>query len=88
MAKTNERMQNEWRRGQVYTGTYGGNKRLNAWVTSETDCLLDQLCSYYGVTKRGMLEKLVADADDAICLKLKADTRELDKYQKITPDSF
>ena len=88
MAKTNEPMQDEWRRDQVYVGTYGGNKRLNTWVTSKTDCLLDLLCSYYGVTKREMLEKLVADADDAICLKHKYDNRELDKYLKITPDSF
>jgi hypothetical protein len=88
MAKTNEQMQAEWRRDRVYVGTYGGNKRLNTWVTSKTDSILDRLCSYYGVTKREMLEKLVADADYALNLKHPFGTPEWDKYHNLTPDSF
>jgi hypothetical protein len=89
MAKTLEQMQAKCRRERVYSGIYSSNKRLNTpWVTGKTDHLLDLLCSYYGVTKREMLEKLVADADDAICLELKSDNRELEKYQKYTSDSF
>ena len=87
MAKTNAQRQSEYRKQPVYVGD-DGNKRFNTWVTSKTDYTLDLLCNHYGLTRREMLEKLVADADCAVNLRHPFGTPEWEKYHNLTSDSF
>ncbi len=62
-----------------------GERRINTWVTSATDCALGRLARHNQITKRHMLERLIAEADAAILRTLDLDTPEWDAYFSVTP---
>jgi hypothetical protein len=45
------------------TAGENGERRINTWVTTSTALALTRLARHYGVTRRVMLERLVADAE-------------------------
>jgi hypothetical protein len=50
------------------------------WVSAEVNFALARLARRYAVSKRQMLEQLIARADDAIVRELDPDTPQWDSY--------
>ena len=61
-----------------------GERRLDTRVSVSAHLALDRLAQRYRVTRREMLERLIADADDAILKTLHIDTPEWDTYMNVT----
>ncbi len=81
MAKTAAQRQAEYR---ARRNDGDGERRINTWVTSATDCALDRLARHHQITRRHMLERLIAEADTAILRTLDLDTPEWDAYFAVT----
>ncbi|MCG5076584.1 hypothetical protein [Paraburkholderia tagetis] len=74
MAQSTAQRQAAWRGRRPTAGNSGnGDRRLDVWVSAEANLALARLARRHTVTKRQMLEQLIANADDAI-------VRELDPY--------
>ncbi len=82
MAKTAAQRQAHYR---ARRNDGNGDRRINTWVTTATDFALDRLARHHGITRRTMLERLIAKADDAILYTLDLDTPEWDIYFGVTP---
>ena len=82
MAKTAAQRQAHYR---ARRNDGNGDRRINTWVTTATDFALDRLARHRGITRRTMLERLIAKADDAILYTLDLDTPEWDIYFGVTP---
>lgn len=57
-----------------------GDRRLNTWIRSAADLALERLARRYGVTKREMIERMAATADDEVLRTLELGTPEWDAY--------
>lgn len=83
MAQTTAQRQAAYRARRATAGKNGnGERRLDMWVSSEADLALARLARRYAVTKREMLERLIARADDAIVRRLDPDSEQWDHYFK------
>ena len=82
MAKTAAQRQADYR---ARRNNGDGERRINTWVTSATDCALDRLAKHHRITKRHMLERLIVKADAAILRTLDLDTPDWDAYFGVTP---
>lgn len=84
MAQTNAQRQAAWRSRRATAGINGnGERRLDMWVTTEADLALARLARRYAVTKREMLERLVARADAAIVRRIDPDSPEWKAYFRV-----
>ena len=61
-----------------------GERRIDTRVSVSTHLALDRLAQRYRVTRRQMIERLVAEADDAILKTLQIETPEWDEYMIVT----
>ncbi|SCU98858.1 conserved hypothetical protein [Cupriavidus necator] len=85
MARTAAERQAAYRSRRVTGGNNGnGERRLSVWVTTESDLALQRLARRYAVTKRAMLERLVATADAEILRTLDIDSPEWSEYFGVT----
>lgn len=85
MAKTAAERQAAYRAKRPIAGKDGnGERRLNAWISSNTDLALERLAKRYCVTKREMIERLVVQADNGVIETLELDTVEWDQYFNVT----
>jgi hypothetical protein len=85
MAKTAAQRQAQYRARRPFAGSDGnGERRLNLWITTRADLALERLARRYCVTKREMIERLVAAEDDSIVNGITPDTPEWDKYFGMT----
>ena len=67
MAKTAAERQAAYRAKRPFSGKNGnGERRLNTWVDTSSYFSRERLANRSVVTKRQMVEKLVAAADDKI----------------------
>ncbi|WP_454740287.1 hypothetical protein [Cupriavidus necator] len=83
MAQTTAQRQAAYRARRATAGKDGyGERRLDMWVSSEADLALARLARRYAVTKREILERLIARADDAIVRRLDPDSEQWDLYFK------
>ncbi|MNR60017.1 hypothetical protein D3C85_1814120 [compost metagenome] len=81
MAQTTAQRQAAYRARRATAGKDGnGERRLDMWVSTEADLALTRLAHRYTVTKRQMLERLIARADDAIVRRLNLDSEQWDLY--------
>ena len=64
MSKSNAERQAEYRRRHL-RDPEGERERINALVSLQAKRQLERLASYYGVTKREVLERALADAERA-----------------------
>lgn len=64
MGKTNAQRQAEYRARHL-ARQGGAGERLNMVVSSDVKRALERLASCYGVTQRAMLERLIAEAEQA-----------------------
>jgi hypothetical protein len=62
-----------------------GDYRLNTWISSSAHFALQRLARRYGVTQRGMIERLVLAADQELLNALEHDTSEWEHYFSGTP---
>ena len=86
MAKTNAERQQQYRKNRAIAGPdKNGERRLNTWLSTGAKLALERLATRYALTERGMLERLVKDADDKILSTLVSDSAELDAYLKDSP---
>ena len=69
-------------RARRSTAGDNGERRLQAWVTTNADLALDRLARHHGVTRRAMLEKLILEADDSITRGL--DDEAFENYSDVT----
>lgn len=79
MAKTSAERQAAYRARRSTAGD-NGERRLSMWVNTGTDLALARLANRYSVTKREMLEKLIAQADEKVLRTLEAESPELNAY--------
>jgi len=79
MADTNAMRQKRYRDARQTAGD-NGERQLNTYVSTATALALRRLAGHYGVTKREMLERLVAEADDKILHTLDMDKSEWKEY--------
>jgi hypothetical protein len=62
-----------------------GERRLNGWISVAADCALDRLAKRYGVTRQGMIETLICEADEAILKTIKdIESAEWNDYLNVT----
>ena len=81
MAQTTAQRQAAWLARRATAGKDGnGERRLDMWISTEADLALARLARRYGVTKRQMLERFIARADDAIVRRLDPHTTQWDTY--------
>ena len=62
MAKSNAQRQAEYRDRHLHD-TEATDERLNVVIDPHAKRALERLASCYGVTKRGMLERIIQDAE-------------------------
>jgi hypothetical protein len=79
MPETNAIRQRRYRDSRQTAGE-NGERRLNTYVTTATALALRRLSCRYGVTKREMVQRLVAEADDMIIQTLDMDKSEWEEY--------
>jgi len=79
MPETNAMRQKRYRDDR-HTAGQNGERRLNTCVTTATALALRRLSCHYGVTKREMVQRLVAEADDKIVQTLDTDKSEWEEY--------
>ncbi len=72
MPKSNAERQAEYRRKHLHDPE-GKLERITALVSLQAKRQLERLASYYGVTKRGALERALAQAERAAVDALPAD---------------
>ncbi len=77
MARTSAERQAAYRSRRA---TGNGERRLSIWITTEADLALGRLARRYAVTKKAMLEQLVAAADDDVHRHLARDSPEWREY--------
>ena len=81
MAKTAAERQAAYRASRYKAGPDGnGEQRLNTWVSTEAHLALERLAKRYGLTQRGVIERLIRAEDDAVLAGIKADTPGWDAY--------
>lgn len=81
MAKTAAERQKEYRANRQFAGEEGnGERRITAYVSTRAALALQRLANSYGVTKRGLLEKLLIEEEDKVLKGLSLDSREGKKY--------
>ena len=60
MAKTAAERQAAYRAGRYKAGSDGnGEQRLNTWVSTEAHLAIERLANRYGLTQRGVIERLI-----------------------------
>ncbi len=86
MSKSNAERQAEYRRKHLHD-LEGKLERINALVSLQAKRQLERLASYYGVTKREVLERALAEAERAALDELSADKHGAyyDKQLTVTP---
>ncbi len=86
MSKSNAERQAEYRRKHLHDPE-GKLERINALVSLQAKRQLERLASYYGVTKREVLESLLAQAESTALDALPADQHGAyyDKRLTVTP---
>ncbi len=92
MAKTAAERQAAYRASRYNAGLNGeGEQRLNTWVSIGAHLALERLAARYGVTLRGMLERLILAEDEKLLASLDMDTPDWDAYfersKKASPTS-
>ncbi|AOJ67344.1 MULTISPECIES: hypothetical protein [Burkholderia] len=81
MTQTTAQRQAAYRARRETAGKDGnGDRRLDMWMSTEAYLALTRLARRYSVTKRQMLERLIARADDAIVRRLDPDSEQWDQY--------
>ena len=83
MSKSNAERQAEYRRRHLHDPE-GGLERINALVSLQAKRQLERLASYYGVTKREVLERALAEAERAAVDALTADQQGAYYDQRLT----
>lgn len=61
-----------------------GERRLNAWVSVGAMLALKRLARRDAVTEKGMIQRLILAADDAVLKTLELDTAGWDEYFGVT----
>jgi len=85
MAKTTVERQKVYRKNRAFARENGnGERRINAWVSTSAYLALERLAQFYGVTKRGMLEKLIEAEDKNITSSLDPNATEWEEYLSVT----
>lgn len=86
MAKTAAQRQAQYRARRPFAGREGnGERRLNVWIDTGADLALERLARRYCVTKRQMIERLVAAEDDYIIKGIEPDSPDWAAYFGVTP---
>jgi hypothetical protein len=81
MAQTTAQRQAAYQARRATAGKEGnGERRLDMWVSTEAELALARLARRCALTKRQMLERLIARADDAIVRRLDPDSKQWDLY--------
>jgi hypothetical protein len=80
MAKTAAQRQAEYRARRPFVDNGEGERRLNVWIGTRFDLALARLANRYRVTKREMLERLIAAEDERIVGGLALDSPEWEQY--------
>ena len=70
MAKSNAERQRQYRQRHL-VDVDGMGHRLNLVVGASTGAQLDRLARHYGLTKRSMIEQLLAEAEGALVDRMK-----------------
>lgn len=83
MAKSSAERQAEYRARRDTAAQGSGERRLNTWMSTAAHLALKRIAGRYGVTQRGMLERLVLAEDEKIVAALDIDTAEWDGYFRI-----
>ncbi|KAF7962097.1 hypothetical protein AWV80_25815 [Cupriavidus sp. UYMU48A] len=81
MALTSAERQAKYRASRATAGD-NGERRLSMWIATGTDSALARLAHRYTVTKRQMLERLIAKAEDEVLSTLDVDSPEWHAYMK------
>ncbi len=77
MAMSNAERQKRYRKSRGTAGD-NGQRQLNVWVTTTAALSLNHLAKRYGVTKREMLERLIAEEDARVTHGMSEE--EIDRY--------
>ncbi len=86
MAMTAAQRQAQYRARREFGGSDGnGERRLNVWIDARIDLALTRLARRYCVTKREMIERLVAVEDDSIIKGMHLDSPDWDAYFGVAP---
>jgi len=81
MAKTAAQRQAQYRARRPFAGSDGnGERRLNLWIATHTDIALARLAQRYCVTRREMIERLVAAEDERIVSGIALESPEWEQY--------
>jgi hypothetical protein len=86
MAKTAAQRQADYRARRPFVDNGEGERRLNMWIGTRVDLALARLANHYRVTKREMLERLIAAEDARIAGSIALDSPEWNQY--FTPPSL
>ena len=81
MAKTAAQRQAAYRARRSYPrGNGNAERRLNLWISTGTHLAIERLARRYAVTKREIIERLVAAEDDRICSGIDLGSSEWNRY--------
>jgi hypothetical protein len=81
MAKTGAERQQAYRVNRPFAGPDGnGERRLNMWVSTRAALALDRLAARYGVTKRGMMERLILAEEERVLNSIGLDSQDEREY--------
>ncbi len=58
--------------------------RLDTWISSDANEALNRLAAYHSISKREMLERLLANTDRAIANSLSLDGNEKKDYYRVS----
>jgi len=83
MSKSNAERQAEYRRRHLHDPE-GTLERINALVSLQAKRQLERLAAYYGVTKREVLERVLAEAEHAALDALPAGDPGAYYYKRLT----
>jgi len=81
MAKTAAQRQAAYRVRRMDAGEHrNGERRINLWVSTATHLAIERLARRYAVTKREIIERLVAAEDDRITSAIDIDSSAWNQY--------